>query len=95
MEYQATKAILVGICADDGDAEELEKSLNELERLLDTAGGVCFAKLTQNKDKPDPRTLIGSGKVRELAALCHGNNVELVVFDEELSPSQILQIADL
>ena len=94
MEYQATKAVLVGICTDDGDAEELEKSLAELERLLDTAGGVCFAKLIQNKDKPDPRTLIGSGKVRELAALCRGNEVELVVFDEELSPSQIRNLED-
>ena len=94
MEYQATKAVLVGICTDDGDSEELEKSLCELERLLDTAGGVCFAKLIQNKDKPDPRTLIGSGKVRELAALCHGNDVELVVFDEELSPSQIRNLED-
>ena len=94
MEYQATKAVLVGICTDDGDAEELEKSLAELERLLDTAGGVCFAKLIQNKDKPDPRTLIGSGKVRELASLCHGNEVELVVFDEELSPSQIRNLED-
>ena len=94
MEYQATKAILVGICTDDAEPEELEKSLAELERLLDTAGGVCFAKLIQNKDKPDPRMLIGSGKVRELAALCRGNDVELVVFDEELSPSQIRNLED-
>ena len=94
MEYQATKAVLVGICTDDADSEELEKSLAELERLLDTAGGVCFAKLIQNKDKPDPRTLIGSGKVRELASLCRGNGVELVVFDEELSPSQIRNLED-
>ena len=94
MEYQATKAILVGICTDDAEPEELEKSLAELERLLDTAGGVCFAKLIQNKDKPDPRTLIGSGKVRELASLCRGNDVELVVFDEELSPSQIRNLED-
>ena len=94
MEYQATKAVLVGICVDDTDADELEKSLDELERLLDTAGGVCFAKLIQNKDKPDPRTLIGSGKVRELAAICSLNDVELVVFDEELSPSQIRNLED-
>ena len=94
MEYQATKAILVGICVNDTDDDEVEKSLDELERLLDTAGGVCFAKLIQNKDKPDPRTLIGSGKVQELAALCHGYDVELVVFDEELSPSQIRNLED-
>ena len=94
MEYEATRAILVGLCTGDGDAVELEKSLAELERLLDTAGGVCFAKLVQNKDRPDPRTLIGSGKVMELAALCRANEVELVVFDEELSPSQIRNLED-
>lgn len=94
MEYMKSKAVLVGLCTDDAQAEELEKSLCELERLLDTAGGECFAKLTQNKDKPDPRTLIGSGKVAELAALCNANEIELVVFDEELSPSQIRNLED-
>ncbi len=94
MEYQETKAVLVGLCTEETDAIELEKSLCELERLLDTAGGVCLAKLVQKKDRPDPRTLIGAGKVRELAMLCEGNDVELVVFDEELSPSQIRNLED-
>ena len=94
MEYQATKAVLVGICTDDVDGIELEKSLDELERLLDTAGGECFAKVIQNKDKPDPRTLIGSGKVREIAALCGNYGLSLVVFDSDLSPSQIRNLED-
>ena len=94
MEYQATKAILAGICTEDGALAEVESSLDELERLLETAGGTCVAKLIQNKDRPDPRTLIGSGKVRELAELCRTNGVELVVFDEELSPSQIRNLED-
>ncbi|MBQ7334891.1 MAG: GTPase HflX [Clostridia bacterium] len=94
MEYQAIQAVLVGICTDDREAAETEKSLCELERLLDTAGGVCFAKVVQNKDKPDPRTLIGSGKVRELAELCAAYHIELAVFDEELSPSQIRNLED-
>ncbi len=94
MEYQATKAVLVGICTDDVDAIELGKSLDELERLLDTAGGECFAKVIQNKDKPDPRTLIGSGKVREIAALCGNYGLSLVVFDSDLSPSQIRNLED-
>ncbi len=94
MEYSATKSVLVGICTDESTADEIEKGLCELERLLDTAGGVCIGKLIQNKDRPDPRTLIGSGKVRELAALCQANDVELVVFDEELSPSQIRNLEE-
>ncbi len=94
MEYMTTKAVLVGICTDACDMAEIETSLCELERLLDTAGGVCIAKLIQNKDRPDPRTLIGSGKVQELSALCKLNAAELVVFDEELSPSQIRNLEE-
>ena len=94
MEYQASRAILVGVCTNQRDADELEKSLCELERLLDTAGGVCFAKVIQNMDKPNPRTLIGSGKVAEIAALCEDNEVELVIFDEELAPSQIRNLEE-
>ncbi|MBQ8310851.1 MAG: GTPase HflX [Clostridia bacterium] len=94
MEYQTIRAILVGICTDDRHAAEIETSLGELERLLETAGGTCFAKVVQNKDKPDPRTLIGSGKVREICALCEMNGIELVVFDEELAPSQIRNLED-
>ncbi len=94
MKYETTQAILVGICTDNAAAAEVEASFDELERLLETAGGTCFAKLLQNKDKPDPRTLIGSGKVQELAALCKMNEIPLVVFDTELSPSQIRNLED-
>ena len=94
MEYQTIRAILVGICTDDRRSAEIEKSLEELERLLETAGGTCFAKVVQNKDRPDPRTLIGSGKVREICELCEVNDIELVVFDEELAPSQIRNLED-
>lgn len=95
MEYQAIRAILVGICTDDRYARQTESALCELERLLQTAGGVCFAKVVQNKERPDPRTMIGSGKVAELKALCAVNEIELVVFDEELAPSQIRNLEDL
>ena len=69
----------IGICTDDRLSAQIESSLEELERLLETAGGTCFAKVVQNKDKPDPRTLIGSGKVREICELCEANGIELVV----------------
>ncbi|MBE6553054.1 MAG: GTPase HflX [Ruminococcaceae bacterium] len=92
--YNATKAILVGVCTDDRELAELEKSLDELERLLDTAGGRCVAKAIQNREKPDPRTLIGLGKVCEISCMCIDYNVELVIFDEELSPSQIRNLED-
>ncbi len=89
-----SKAVLVGIVSRDTNAEEVEKELDELARLLDTAGGEEFARLVQNKETPDPRTVIGSGKINELKELCENNGVKLVIFDAELSPSQIRNIED-
>lgn len=89
-----TQAILVGLCLPGGDPEETEKSLDELERLLETAGGSCFAKVVQNKDHPDPRTCVGSGKVAEIRDLCARCGIDLVIFDTELSPAQIRNLED-
>ena len=88
------RAILVGVCTREDTPEEIEKGLDELARLLDTAGGSVFARVTQNKDTFDPRTIIGSGKVAEIAALCEGNDVGVIIFDMELSPSQIRNLED-
>ena len=89
------RAVLVGIVTRGESEEELNKSLDELERLLETAGGESIARLTQNKETPDPRTLIGSGKAAELAYICACNDATLVVFDCDLSPSQIRNIEDI
>ncbi|MBQ7383357.1 MAG: GTPase HflX [Clostridia bacterium] len=89
------RAVLVGIVSRNESEEDVSKSLDELERLLDTAGGETIARLTQNKDTPDPRTLIGSGKAAELAYICACNDANLVVFDCDLSPSQIRNIEDI
>ncbi len=83
------KTVLVGLIKKGESQEALESSMDELEGLLNTAGGVCVARLTQSKEAPDARTMIGSGKAAELAYLCACNGVTLVVFDCELSPSQI------
>ena len=89
---EKAKAVLVGIAERGSEVEECERSLDELERLLDTAGGECFAKILQVKESYDPRTCIGSGKVKELSEICENNDVVLVVFDFELSPSQICNL---
>ena len=94
MEINIERAAIIGIVTYENPQEACDASLDELERLLDTAGGVCFAKVIQNMDKPNPRTLIGSGKVAEIAALCEDNEVELVIFDEELAPSQIRNLEE-
>ena len=88
-EIVKSEAILVGIAERGSDLPECERSLDELERLLDTAGGEVFARVIQVKDSFDPRTCIGSGKVKEIADLCKDNKIELVVFDFELTPAQI------
>ncbi len=89
------RAILVGVVWGSETQESVDKSLDELEGLLNTAGGECVARLTQNKEAPDTRTVIGSGKAAELAYLCACNDVTLVVFDCELSPSQIRNLEDI
>ncbi len=87
-------AILVGIADHSSDLHECEISISELEQLLDTAGGFAFAKIIQVKEKYDPRTCIGSGKVKEIKELCAANDISLVVFDIELSPSQIRNLEE-
>ena len=89
-----TRAVLVSVAERASAVEECERSLDELERLLDTAGGECYAKVLQVKDSFDPRTCIGSGKVKELAEICSANEIKLVVFDFELSPSQIRNLEE-
>ncbi|MBR5871624.1 MAG: GTPase HflX [Clostridia bacterium] len=83
------QAILVGLITRGRDEAECEVSMDELERLLDTAGGSVYARMVQAKDTPDTRTCIGSGKVQELAELCRGGDIKLVIFDCDLSPAQI------
>jgi len=89
-----SRTVLVTLCTDNGRLSETEKSLAELERLVDTAGGVTVARLIQNKESPDVRTVIGSGKVAELRDLCQNNDISLAVFDIDLSPSQIRNLED-
>ena len=89
------RAILVGLVQRGESIDALERSMDELEGLLNTAGGECIARLTQNKEAPDARTMIGSGKASELAYLCACNDIDLVVFDCELSPSQIRNLENI
>ncbi len=89
------RAVLVGLVQRGESAEALDRSMDELEGLLDTAGGECIARLTQSKEAPDTRTMIGSGKAAELAYLCACSDIDLVVFDCELSPSQIRNLENI
>lgn len=88
------KVVTVGIYQ-QGGADECERSLKELERLVETAGGKVFATLTQMKNTPEAATYIGEGKLNELAEICKNNNADKVVFDCELSPAQIKNIENV
>lgn len=91
-DTETAKAILVGVAGREGD--ETDVLLDELERLLETAGGETLARVVQNRSTPDPHTYIGSGKVSEIGDMCKINGVNLVIFDDELTPSQIKNIED-
>ncbi|HPE94653.1 MAG TPA: GTPase HflX [Bacillota bacterium] len=92
------RAVLVSLVTPGGDEAEAEKSLDELERLLETSGGFAVAKVTQAREKPDAGTYIGSGKCEEIAALIKNSpeeeKITLAVFDDELTPSQIANLED-
>ncbi len=87
--FVAQSAVLVSVLFPSSTEHEVRISLAELSKLLETAGGITFATMIQAKQAPDVRTYIGSGKVKELAQLCQSNHIGLVIFDCELSPSQI------
>ena len=72
----------------------MAEHLEELERLVDTAGGVVVGEVTQQIDKPNPATYLGKGKVEELRIAIDEKNASLIVFDDELSPSQGKNIED-
>lgn len=91
-EKENVRAVIVGI--DLPGQVGTEASIEELARLIDTAGGECFAAVTQNREAPDVRTCIGKGKIEELKDICEKNDISLVVFDCELSPSQIRNIEE-
>ena len=91
MDKKRNSAVLVGIYL-QGEEEACLSSIEELKRLADTAGADTFAVLTQQKSTPDVATCIGKGKLEELALLCKNNQIDLVVFDCELTPAQIKNI---
>ncbi len=82
--------MLAGLYADSMEKEErsTEESMDELEALVETAGGVSVGRIMQMRPTPDPHSFIGSGKVEELKALIDAEGCTLAVFDNELSPSQ-------
>ncbi len=91
------RAILVGLNADCFTKEQTatEESLEELEALLETAGGFCTAKVLQNRHVPDSHSFIGEGKAQEIRMLAEATESTMVIFDNELSPGNIRALEEI
>ena len=84
--------MLVGV---DMGEYDCEASLDELEELAKTAGAEVKARVTQRRETPDSATFIGSGRLKEIKTFCADNDVDLLIFDSELTPSQQRNIEDI
>jgi GTP-binding protein HflX len=82
------KVIAVGVVLPEQTRRVAEEHLDELEKLIETAGGVVVAKILAKRQAPDAATWIGSGKAEEIGRLAAQQKVSLIVFDDELSPAQ-------
>ena len=86
------RAALVGLVTGLGRRADAEQSLDELAGLAQAAGATVVARVLQERARPDASTFLGSGKVAALAQLCAEADVDVVVFDNELTPAQLRQI---
>ncbi len=91
-EIQYEKVVLVGLITQKQSEEKLTEYMDELEFLTFTAGAEVAARFTQKVDKPDPKTFVGSGKLNEILDYIVENDIDTLIFDDELSPSQLKNI---
>ena len=92
IDNKEERAVLAAVATPSVGIERVNEYLDELAFLLETAGGIAVKKFVQNLQYRDPKTYLGSGKLEEVAAYIKENDIELAVFDDELSPSQLRNI---
>jgi GTP-binding protein HflX len=83
------KAIIIGLINHTQNEDKIDEYLDELDFLIDTAGGITVKRFTQHLEKPDARTFIGLGKLYEIRDYVKSADIDLAVFDDDLSPSQM------
>lgn len=91
-ETNYEKVVLVGLVTQKQSEEKLTEYMDELEFLTFTAGAEVAARFIQKVDKPDPKTFVGSGKLNEILDYVVENNIDTLIFDDELTPSQLKNI---
>ena len=92
IEQHQEKAVFVGVIKQGDDERQINEYLDELEFLAETAGAIGVKKFIQKVDRPDSRTYIRRGKLKEIREYCVENEIEVVIFDDELSPTQLRNI---
>ena len=95
IEYKSLsleKAVLIGIINSHQDEKQSKEYMDELDFLTFTAGGRVLKRFTQKIDPPNPKTFIGSGKIKEVIEFVKANDIYSVIFDDELTPAQQLNI---
>ena len=90
------RAVIAGLSSPRLDAQDNadEETMSELEALVETAGGEVAASVLQNRASPEPRTFIGEGKVAEIKELVKNEEATMVIFDNDLSPSQLRALTE-
>lgn len=89
LNQQPERAVLVGLVTNDIDRSKAEEYLDELAFLVQTAGGIVVSRFIQGLPSAHPKTFVGSGKLDEIKQYVKAAEIEMVVFDDELGPSQI------
>ena len=87
--------VLIGVVTRDQDRDKSAEYLDELEFLTTTAGGIVVKRFTQNLEKPNPKTFLGTGKIKEVLDFIEAEKIQTVIFDDELSPAQERNISKI
>ncbi|PKR81461.1 GTPase HflX [Brumimicrobium salinarum] len=94
-DLEGEKAVLVGVIEQNQSEEEAIEHIEELAFLARTAGAIAQKKFLQKLQMPNPKTYLGSGKISEVKEYVLKNNIDMVIFDDDLSPSQLRNIERL
>lgn len=91
-DAQGEKAVLIGVISQDQKEQEAKEYLDELEFLAETAGALTHKKFLQKVTTPNPKTFLGSGKIQEVKEYIDAHDIDMAIFDDDLSPSQLRNI---
>jgi GTPase len=94
-KHEPERVILIGLTTRQQDAEQLNEYLDELAFLAETAGGITIRRFGQKLDHPDSKTFVGKGKLQEIVEYVKTNNIQIAIFDDELTASQIRNIEEV